>query len=176
MTVRSVFVQFVSTMKTKQQKSAEIERAGELLQGSKVLLYTDFSKISTEEVRKLRRDILAADGRLLVMKKRLLGVLMKREGHEFNSKSFPGPVGTVFSKNALDKIAGPIFKFFKELKLEGEKILGGYDLETKSVLSASQVIAIGQLPPREVLLGQLVGLLSSPIRSFLFVLDQKSKK
>lgn len=163
-------------MKTRQQKETEIERAGELLKGSKVLVYTDFSKIPTEEVRKLRRDILQAGGRLLVMKKRLLGVLMKREGHEFNSKAFPGPVGTVFSTNALDKIAGPVFKFFKEMKLEGEKILGGYDLESKTVLAASQVITIGQLPPREVLLGQLVGMLASPIRSFLFVLNEKSKK
>lgn len=163
-------------MKTKQQKENEIGRAGDLLQKSKVLVYTDFSKVPTEEVRKLRRQVLAAGGRLLVMKKRLLGVLLKREGHEFDSKRFSGPVGTVFSVNALDQIAGPVFKFFKELKLEGEKILGGYDLTTKNQLTAEQVVAIGQLPPREVLLGQLVGLLASPIRSFLFVLNEKSKK
>ena len=35
---------------------------------------------------------------------------------------------------------------------------------------------IGQLPSREILLGRVVGMLVSPIRMFLYVLDQKSKQ
>jgi ribosomal protein L10 len=42
-------------------------------------------------------------------------------------------------------------------------------------MDAAQVIYIGKLPPREVLLGQLLGMLASPIRSFMYLLDQKSK-
>lgn len=173
-------------MKTKQQKSEEIERAAGFLKSSQIMVFTDFSKVPTEEIRKLRKELNKVGAKMLVMKKRLLGVLLKREGHEFDAKKYPGPVGTIFASEPLDKIAAPVFKFFKELsaspanlsgaKLEQEKILGGYDISIKGHLAASHVIAIGQLPPREVLLGQLVGLLTVPMRSLLFVLDQKSKK
>ena len=56
-----------------------------------------------------------------------------------------------------------------------KKILGGYDLVSSAPLDAKQVLAIGQLPPREILLSQLLGALAGPIRSFMYLLDQKSK-
>ena len=43
-------------------------------------------------------------------------------------------------------------------------------------IDAAQVVFIGNLPPREVLLAQLLGMIAAPIRSFLYVLDQKSKQ
>jgi ribosomal protein L10 len=44
------------------------------------------------------------------------------------------------------------------------------------VLSAEEVLFVGQLPPREILLAQLLGMIAAPIKSFLYVLDQKSKR
>jgi ribosomal protein L10 len=42
-------------------------------------------------------------------------------------------------------------------------------------MDSGQIVAIGKLPPRDVLLAQFLGMLSAPIRSFLYVLDQKAK-
>ena len=55
-------------------------------------------------------------------------------------------------------------------------IVGGVQVAEKQFVPASDVIRLGQLPSREVLLGQLVGMLVSPIRSFLFVLNEKAKR
>ena len=55
-------------------------------------------------------------------------------------------------------------------------LLGGYDIAKKEPFDGAQMIYIGKLPPREVILSQLLGILSAPIRSFLYVLDQKSKQ
>ena len=54
--------------------------------------------------------------------------------------------------------------------------MGGVQVAEKQFVPASDVIRLGQLPSREVLLGQLVGMLVSPIRSFLFVLNEKAKR
>jgi ribosomal protein L10 len=61
------------------------------------------------------------------------------------------------------------------LEKKGFKILGAYDLSDKNFIDAETVIKIGKLPTREILLGQLVGVLSAPIRMFMYVLNEKSK-
>jgi large subunit ribosomal protein L10 len=163
-------------MKTKQQKKEQIEKGGSLLKDSKVLIFTDFSKLPAEDMRKLRREILPTGAKLFVIKKRLLGVLMKQNGYDIDLSKYKMSVGTVFSPVSLEEVSGPVYKFFKGMKLEKEKVLGGYDVAAKSFIEPATIAFIGELPPREVLLGQLLGMLSSPIRSFLYVLDQKSKQ
>jgi hypothetical protein len=56
-----------------------------------------------------------------------------------------------------------------------KKILAGYDIGNNVAIDAEQLIYIGKLPPREVVLAQLLGMLAAPIRSFLYILDEKSK-
>lgn len=162
-------------MKTKQQKKEQLEEGAKLLKKSKVLLFADFTKLTAEEVRRLRRELTKAGAKMFVIKKRLLGILMKEKGYDVDIKKFGFSVGTVFSPDELESISAPFYKFFKELKVEKEKVLGGYDVTAKRFVEPAEVAFIGELPPREVLLGQFLGLLSSPIRSFMYVLDQKSK-
>ena len=63
--------------------------------------------------------------------------------------------------------AKTLLKFSKEV--ETFKILGG--LLGSRFLSASEVIAIARTPSREVILAQLLGALSSPIRGLATVLQ-----
>jgi large subunit ribosomal protein L10 len=163
-------------MKTRIQKATELSKAEKLLDGSKTLLFMDFSTVPSEAVRGLRRDLRAAGSSLLVIKKRLLGVLFKRKGYDVDVKQFGGAVGAVFSADTIDKPAGPLVKFFKERKQENEKVLGGYEIGDNRFIDAKTVVFIGQLPPREAILGQLVGLLASPIRSFMYVLGEVGNK
>src|SRR5207302_10417701 len=98
-------------------------------------------------------------------------------------KQFKISVGTIFADGDIEKAAGPAYKFFSALAVPdgGAKdvwikhLLGGYDMKSSALVDSQQLIYIGKLPPREVVLGQLLGMLSAPIRSFLYILDQKSK-
>ena len=56
------------------------------------------------------------------------------------------------------------------------KILGGFDVGTRAFIEGADVRRIGALPGREALLGQLVWVLTSPIRSFLYILKIKSER
>lgn len=162
-------------MKTKTQKQEELKNSEELLKKSDVLIFTDFSALTAEQMRRLRREFKAMGAELKVMKKRLLAVLFKEKGIGFDARGVEGSLGTVFSKNGVEHVSTTLFKFLKELGFEKEKILGGYDVKAKSQIDAKTIMMIGQLPPREALLGQLLGMIAAPIRSFLYVLDQKSK-
>jgi len=170
-------------MKTKVQKSEELKKAKELLEKSRALIFADFSKITAEDTRKLRTELKKAGASFLVIKKRLLGLLLKEKGIDFDLKQLKMSIGTIFAEGDIEKAAGPAYQFFSKLEIpEGaakdswiKHLLGGYDAKTNMAVDAQQIIYIGKLPPREVLLAQLLGMLTAPIRSFMFVLDQKAK-
>ena len=163
-------------MKSKLQKQEELKKGAELFNKSQLLVFTDFNNVKNEDIRRLRSELKKLGAQFLVIKKRLLNILLKEKGIDFDARKFKASMGTIFSSAGIEEISVPIFKFFKELNLQGEKILGGYDIKGKSVIEQAKIIAIGQLPTREVLLSQLLGMISAPIRSFLYVLDQKSKR
>ncbi len=170
-------------MKTKVQKGEELKKAKELLDKSQALIFADFTKISAEDVRKLRTELKKSGANFLVIKKRLLSLLLKEKGIEADLGRFKVSVGTIFSEGGVDAVAGPAYKFFSTLEIPeggdktmwGKKMLGGYDVAGSTMMDAATVLAIGKLPPREVLLAQLLGMLSAPVTSFLYILDQKSK-
>jgi large subunit ribosomal protein L10 len=163
-------------MKTKVQKQSEIKRGAELLDKSSALVFADFTKVATEDVRKLRRELQKDGSKFLVIKKRLLNVILKEKGIDFDVRRFKLSVGTVFAQSGIEEVSAPVVKFFKAMKLEKEKVLGGYDIKKKAFVEAGDVIMIGQLPSREVLLSQLVGQLAAPLTSLLYVLSERSKK
>ena len=171
-------------MKTKVQKQEELDEARKLLEKSHALVFTDFTKVSAEDIRRFRRDLGKVDADFLVIKKRLLSILLKEKKIDVDLTKFKISVGTIFSRGDIEKISGPAFTFFSKLEVpEGgakdvwvKHLLGGYDIAKKEPFDGAQMIYIGKLPPREVILSQLLGILSAPIRSFLYVLDQKSKQ
>jgi large subunit ribosomal protein L10 len=171
-------------MKTKAQKQVELGEAKKLLEKSEGLIFADFTQVPAEDLRKFRRELTKIGGTFLVIKKRLLGLLFKEKGIDIDLKQYKTSIGTVFAENGLEGAAAPSFQFFKGLALpEGapkdlwiKHLIGGYDMKAMMPVAAAQVMYIGSLPPREVLLAQLLGMLAAPIRSFLYVLDQKSKQ
>lgn len=171
-------------MKTKAQKSEELKKAQALLDKSQALIFADFTQVSAEDIRKLRAELKKSGGSYLVIKKRLLGLLLKEQGMDADLKKFKISVGTIFSEKGVDSVAGPAFRFFSGLEVPegGDKnmwvthLLGGYDLREKVPMDATQVVAIGKLPPREVLLAQVLGMFAAPLRSFMYIVDQKAKQ
>ncbi|MCR4328511.1 MAG: 50S ribosomal protein L10 [Patescibacteria group bacterium] len=171
-------------MKTKAQKTTELEKGRKLFEESEALIFADFSHVSTENLKKLRKVVREAGSELLVIKKRLLNVLFKEKGVTYDAKQFSGSVGTIFSKKNIEGVSGPIYNFFSGLEVpEGgikgmwaKHILGAYDAKGRAAIDAEQIIFIGRLPSREILLAQLLGTLAAPLRSFMYLLQQKSAK
>ncbi len=161
-------------MKTKAQKAALIEGGAKELKGSQTVVITDFTGLTANDMNTLRKSLFAIGGSMSVLKKRLLKYVFEKEGMAFDPKQFAGQTGVVFSPKDMVETAGVVYKFGKSHELL--KINGGFEVGEKKFIPAGDVVRMGQLPSREVLLGQLVYMLGTPIRSFLVVLNEKSKK
>lgn len=162
-------------MLTKEQKKNQIEESKIIIKNNKFLVFIDFTKTGVEDLKKLRRALREAGAKLKIIKKCLLNIAFKENNLDIDFSNFKLQVGTVFSEKDISEIATPIYKFSKEINNKEFKILGGYDLSAKSFLDGEFVTMIGQLPGREVILSQLVGMLQSPISKFLYLLNERAK-
>ncbi len=168
-------------MKSKLQKQTEIKKGSELAEKSAAVFFVDVANLRTADLRNLRQELKKAGNPFIVIKKRLMNLILKNRGIEAEKAEHKTPVGTVFAAN-LESAAGSVYKFLKQLETEkkiktaGEKILNGYDLKSKTAIEARQVLAIGKLPPREILLAQLLEMITAPMRSLLYILKQKSEQ
>lgn len=167
-------------MLTRNQKSDIIQNGIEEVGKSKTILFGDFSKVKVSELSSLRRDLKKIGAKFQVIKKRLLRIIFEKAGIDFNPEQFESQVGIVFSDKDISEAAQTVYKFSKttigEDKKERFEILGGFEIVSKKFLDAAYVKAVGALPSREVLLGQLLGTILGPAKALLYVLSEKSKK
>ena len=172
-------------MLTKEQKKKVIGDAAEYIKKSQNIVFADFGGVGVEGVKKLKRELKKAlpAGRqaapvFKVTKKTLLKLAFKEIGLDFDPLQFKAQLGAVFVPGDLNSVASQIYKFSKDLAKEKKnfQILGNYDVSNKNFMTADEFLIIAKLPSREILLAQLVGVLAGPIRAFMHIVDQLSKK
>ena len=158
---------------TKEQKQQILKESAEDLKNSKALIFADFTGADVASISALRNELRESGAKLRVVKKRLLGVLFKEQGIDLDPLQFEGPVGTVFVENELSEAAGPLYRFAKEN--DDFELLGAFRIDEKKELDSQMINAIGSLPPKPVLLGQVVGSIAAPLRALVYILSEKSK-
>lgn len=164
-------------MKTKQQKKEQIKSGEEKIGKSETVVITDFTGLSANDLNTFRRAVRGLGGVMMVMKKRLLKLSLAAKGIEIDTKKLEGQAGVVFSPKDVVETSGVVYNFGKPFaKKNIFKIIGGFDIKAKQFIEGAEIKKIGQLPSREVLLGQLAFMLTVPIKKLLFVVNEKSKK
>lgn len=160
--------------KTKIQKAEAIEAGLDRLNKSETIVFADFSGLPVNKLNAFRKSLNSVGAVFRVIKKRLLKIILQKNQIVLDSKNFEGQVGVVFSSKDVVETSNVVYQFAKQN--DKLKILGGFDLKDKHAIEADDIKRIGQLPSREILLGQLVSMMVTPIRQFLFVLNEKTKK
>lgn len=165
-------------MKSKKQKAQEMEQETLLLENAKSLIFVDFAKTPTKDVVSLKQSLEKIESVYRVVKKRLLKIVFGKKEISVDPKSFSAQLATVFSPKDISESAGVVYRCAKEKEKDGSalKLIGGYDIDAKMFFDEKDIIRIGQLPSREILLTQLVGMIQSPLQSVVRVLDQVAKK
>lgn len=160
--------------KTKAQKEEAIKEGASELKDSKYLIFTDFSATPDSVMKSFRRTARENESKFTVIKKRLLRVLLNKSGIEFDPVKYESQVGTIFAKTDISEIAPPIYKFTKANPTLN--LLGALDVEKKEEITLEELIKIGKLPSRDVLLAQLMGGLTGPLRKLMYVLTELANK
>ncbi len=164
---------------TKKQKGELIDQGGKSASQSKAMVFAEFKGVSVEQFKHLRRELKKVGADMQVLKKRLLNIVLKNAGVNFDATTMKNQMGTIFSQGELSGIASTIHKFSKGLIKEkkGEfTVLSAYDTNEKRLVDANEFKAIATLPSREVLLAQIAMMLTMPLKQLMMVINEKSKQ
>jgi large subunit ribosomal protein L10 len=143
----------------------KLERANALF----VLSYKGFTAYESNEIRKLIRE---KGGEFRVVKNTLLRIASEKKGKQVVNDYVEGPTAVVFTYQDPVEIA----KVLKEyIKTHPSLTLRGLVLQDKGY-DAAMVDELVKLPPKEVLIAQLLGTIQAPVANFVGVLSAILRK
>jgi len=150
------------------EKQAIFEEINSSIKGSSFILVADYRGLKVEQFSDLRRQLRKVGARMQVVKNRFLRLMTKEQGWAGLNPSLKGQSAIVTGIDVV-QAAKTIKKFNSANKLPLMKagIMGDV------VLTSDQIDALAELPPREVLLGQVVGTVAAPLSRLVGVLKQK---
>ncbi len=158
----------------KQQRHDAVETLSQKIADSTAGLVINYQGLSVEATNNLRRQVRKAGSELKVAKNTLLRRAAQQTDFAMLSESFVGPTAVVFVKNNPVPVVKVLNKFIKDNPSTPLQIKAG--VLNKKLLSVQEIDMLAELPSREVLLGQLVGVLSGPARALVTALSEVPRK
>ncbi|MEI2701347.1 MAG: 50S ribosomal protein L10 [Baekduia sp.] len=145
----------------KEQKAAAVAEIAEQIEGSDAVFAIDYRGITVAQVGELRTKLRDADTTFRVVKNTLTERAADNAGAEDLKAHLEGPTALAFVRGDAAAAAKAIADFQKATGGELLPFKGG--LMNGAALDSAQIVAISKLPSRDVLYGQLVGMIASPI-------------
>ena len=151
------------------QKAQVIEEVAGQLRESNAVFAVDYRGISVPQAAELRTKLRDADATFRVVKNTLSEIAADQVGAEGLKELLAGPTAMTFVRGDAAAAAKALRDF--------RRGTGGTLLEFKggwmdgTTLTPEDVDAIAQLPPKEVLIGRLVGMIASPLTGLATALN-----
>ena len=135
-----------------------VSELSEALKRSPFVLVTDYRGMKVADFSKLRTRLAPAGAELHVVKNNFLKLAMADSGFPEVADQFAGQTAVVTGEADVAPVAKIFKSFATEFKLAALKV-GFVD---RAVLSTAELETLADLPTREILQAQLLGLLLSP--------------
>jgi large subunit ribosomal protein L10 len=143
----------------REEKAQAIEEIAAQIEGAEAIFAVDYRGISVPQAAELRGKLREADASFRVVKNRLTKRAAEQVGEERLGELLQGPTALTFVRGDTAQAAKAISTFNKEHEVLTFKggFMDGLSLDEEAFKS------IARLPGREVLNGQLAGVVASPL-------------
>ena len=155
---------------TKTQKEEVIVDLREKLKDAQTIVFVNFKGLTVKEADMFRRQLREAGVGYKVAKKTLVARVLDEKGLKGTMPAIEGEVAIAYSTDALAP-AREVFNFSKGKQTPS--IVGGVFDGTYA--DKAHMMSIATIPPREVLLAQVLNLINSPIQRFAVVISEIAK-
>src|SRR5213075_2743592 len=150
------------------EKASIVSYLSEKLNRSPFLLVTDYKQMKVDQFGELRNRLAPAGAEVRVVKNSFLKRAMADSGMPDVAEKLTGQTAIVMGEKDVAPVAKILKSFAAEFKIAALKI----GVVNKAVMSTSDVEALAELPAREVLLAQLLGLFQAPATRLVRVLNE----
>jgi large subunit ribosomal protein L10 len=152
----------------KEQKNALVKELTARLGRASIALLSEYRGLTAGETAEMRRKLRAVRGELRVAKNTLIRRAIKDTPYAPLGEKLGGPIGVILSFADPVELAKTVAGFRDlgdKFKLRGG-VLGGKQL------TPEEVQQLATLPPREVVMAQLLGLLQAPATRLVRLLNE----
>jgi large subunit ribosomal protein L10 len=148
---------------SREQKVEMVADYVDKMSHSQAIILTDYRGLTVADMSTLRRNLREVNGVFQVIKNTLFERALNEAGMPVPKDQLQGPVAVGFCLNEVPSVAKALVDFAREsqiLQLRGA-ILGDRFIDVEAVRE------LADLPPREILLAQLLGAVQGPMSNLV---------
>jgi large subunit ribosomal protein L10 len=149
----------------REEKAAVIDEVAEQIRGSDAIFAVDYRGLSVKDAAELRGQLIEAGATFRVIKNRLTIRAADQAGAESLKELLEGP--TAFTFVTGDGDAALAAKALAQFRRQTETLAFKGGTMNGEPLTAEEIESISRLPARDVLNGQFVGVLASPLTTLV---------
>ena len=153
-------------------KKALVEEIKDKLSRAKTVVFVDYRGMTVEQDTKMRAQFRKSGAEYKVYKNRLMLRALNELGYTDVEKYLEGTSAVAFGYE--DELAPA--KIVKDAANENCAMTVKFGIYNNKVVDDGVIKSLASIPSRETLLGQLVGLLSSPMRSLAIAIKAVADK
>ncbi|HTQ10205.1 MAG TPA: 50S ribosomal protein L10 [Fimbriimonadaceae bacterium] len=149
------------------EKARTIEQAKEWYDKSVGLVFTDYRGLKVKEMQQLRRDLRAKGGEIHVLKNTLFRIAAGDDSAKMPAELHNGTTAVTFVFENETQVAKSLLDYARtnrKLIVKGG-FFGG------KAFSARQVEALSELPPRDILIAQVIGAIAAPLTNLVTTIE-----
>ncbi len=159
-------------MLNRQEKEAVVASLREKFAQSQGSYLVGVQGLTVEELQKLRKQVAQKGGSLQIAKNRLVKLaLFGSEDQGELSPYLKEQIAVVFFNEPIG-----VAKTLTDFAKDNQKLRVVVGCVESDIVNAGEIKALAAIPPREVLLGQLVAAIQSPLVGMVYVLEQMIAK
>jgi len=148
-------------------KERTIEQAKEWYSKSSGIVFTDYRGLKVKELQELRASLREKGGELHVLKNTLFRIAAGDDTAKLPADLHNGTTAFTFVFENEAQVAKALLDYAKSSK---KLIVKGGFFGGKAFTS-KEVEALSELPPKEVLISQVIGLIASPLSNLVGVIE-----
>ena len=150
------------------EKAAIVEDLSSKLNKSPFLIVTEYTGMNVFQFSELRSRLAGAGAQCRVVKNTFLRKAAAEVGYPDLADNLAGQTAIVTGESDVCAAAKILKGFSAEFQKPSVKV-GVLD---KAIISKDQITALAELPPKDVLRAQLLGVLKSPLQKLVVLLNE----
>jgi large subunit ribosomal protein L10 len=149
-------------------KERQVETIRKRYERASGVIFTEYRGLSVPALQKLRRSLKEQGAEISVVKNTLFKIAAGDDATKFPEEMTCGPTAVAFVYEDEAGATKALFDFIKEQKAFVVK--GGF-LDGK-VYDGAQMEALSKLPPKEVLIAQVIGVIAAPLSQLVGTIQE----
>ncbi len=173
--------------KSKSAKVQLLSQYKDMLANNAGYILVDTEGIDTATITKFKMDLQDVNAEYRIVKNTVFKIALNEAGTDVSAQNFDGQTAVIVYNQEPTAAAKLLKKLREDIKAEGNLLMPRSGTLNGEVITSEQVIALAEIPSREILLAKLLGSLNAPlsglmnamtgnVRGFTMVLKQLSEK